>query len=150
MSKATDSSTKAIRERMAKQKEEFLNTFATSLALVASTCRKVGITRQTFYNWYNEDQEFADKIDEIKELAKDSVEQRIYTKIKNGDTAMIIFYAKTKMKDRGYVERHEVTGKDGEPLNDNRKTVDVSKLTEEQRNALLEIGEDVLNKMDEE
>lgn len=142
MSKATDKSTEAIRARQAKQKVEFIDAFAKSLALVASACRKVGITRATFYNWYNEDKEFAEKIDEIKELSKDSVEARIYSKIKDGDTAMIIFYAKTKMKDRGYVERHEVTGKDGEPLNERK--IDVDKLTDEQRKALLEIGESVL------
>ena len=144
MSKATDSSTEAIRERMEKQKEEFLYAFERSLALVASACRKIGISRPTFYNWYNDDPEFKEKVDEIRELSKDSVEQRIYNKIKNGDTAMIIFYAKTKMKDRGYVERHEVTGKDGEPLNERK--IDVSKLTEDQRKTLLEIGEDVLAK----
>lgn len=144
MSKATDSSTEAIRERMEKQKEEFLYAFERSLALVASACRKIGISRPTFYNWYNDDPDFKEKVDEIRELSKDSVEQRIYNKIKNGDTAMIIFYAKTKMKDRGYVERHEVTGKDGEPLNERK--IDVSKLTEDQRKTLLEIGEDVLAK----
>ena len=144
MSKATDSSTEAIRERMEKQKEEFLYAFERSLALVASACRKIGISRPTFYNWYNDDPDFKEKVDEIRELSKDSVEQRIYNKIKNGDTAMIIFYAKTKMKDRGYVERHEVTGKDGEPLNERK--IDVSKLTEDQRKTVLEIGEDVLAK----
>lgn len=144
MSSRTDKSTEALHARMAKQKEEFLDAFAKSLALVASTCRKIGITRGTFYNWYDDDKDFAERVDDIKELSKDSVEAKIYSKIKDGDTAMIIFYAKTKMKDRGYIERHEITGKDGESLNDQK--IDVDKLTEDQRKALLEIGENVLSK----
>ena len=69
--------------------------------------------------------------------------------MKEGDTTMIIFYAKTQMKDRGYTERQEITGKDGASLINPTAEVDLSKLTEEQRNVLLSIGLDVLNKKDE-
>lgn len=133
----------AIRRRRSKRKAEFIEAFAKSLALVASTCRKVGITPQTFYNWYNDDPKFAADIDEIRELAKDSVEAKIYKKIEEGDTTMLIFYAKTKMKDRGYVERNEVTGAEGKPLVE--QSVDISTLTEEQRKVLLSIGQSVLD-----
>ncbi len=136
---------KATRRRMSKQKEEFIEAFAKSLALISSTCRKVGISRPTFYNWYNSDELFAEQIDDIRELCKDSVENEIFKKIKDGDTAMIIFYAKTRMKDRGYVERQELTGKDGEELM-KAQDVDLSTLSDEQKNVLLEIGKGLLNK----
>jgi hypothetical protein len=50
-----------------------------------------------------------------KEGMKDFTEGKLYQKIEAGDTTAIIFYAKTQMKDRGYVERKEVggTGDDG-------------------------------------
>lgn len=143
MKKANEESLKKIRKRQSKRKAEFIEAYAKSLALVASTCRKVGITPPTFYNWYKDDPAFAAKIDEINELAKDSVEAKIYKKIDEGDTTMIIFYAKTKMKDRGYVERQEVTGRDGRTLLE--PSVDFDALTEEQRNVLLSIGNDILN-----
>lgn len=76
--------------------------------LVASACRVAGITRTTFYNWYNTDPEFRSKVDDISELTKDFVESKILQKIKAGDTTAIIFYAKTKMKERGYVEKQEI------------------------------------------
>ena len=139
-----DKSLRTIRRRQAKRKKEFIEAFQKSLALVASTCRKVGISTVTFYNWYNEDSNFAEKIDEIRELAKDAVESKIYKKIDEGDTTMLIFYAKTKMKDRGYVERQEVTGADGKNLIEQQAT-DLSTLTEEQRKILLSIGQDVLD-----
>ncbi len=139
-----DKSLRTIRRRQAKRKKEFIEAFQKSLALVASTCRKVGISTVTFYNWYNEDSNFAEKIDEIRELAKDAVESKIYKKIDEGDTTMLIFYAKTKMKDRGYVERQEVTGADGKNLIE-QQAVDLSTLTEEQRKVLLSIGQSVLD-----
>lgn len=139
-----DKSLRTIRRRQAKRKKEFIEAFQKSLALVASTCRKVGISTVTFYNWYNEDSNFAEKIDEIRELAKDAVESKIYKKIDEGDTTMLIFYAKTKMKDRGYVERQEVTGADGKNLIE-QQAIDLSTLTEEQRKVLLSIGQDVLD-----
>ena len=145
MSNRTDKSTQKKQENMAKSKEEFLDHFAKSLALVASACRKTGISRQTFYRWYDNDDDFRQKVDDVRELAKDSVEASIFDKIRNGDTTMMIFYAKTRMKDRGYVERREIVGKNGAPLIGGHD-IDVDKLTEEQKEVLRQIGNDMLDK----
>jgi predicted DNA binding protein len=48
------------------------------------------------------------------------------------------------MKDRGYSERHEITGKDGEDLIKS-KEVDLSKLTDKEREVLLKLGQDIIN-----
>lgn len=94
--------------------------------------------------WLKEDSDFAEKVEDIKELQKDFAEALILKKMKEGDTTMIIFYAKTQMKDRGYSERLEHTGANGEPLL-KAAEIDLSKLTDEQRKVLLTIGEQVLN-----
>lgn len=91
----------------AKQKK-VLQALEKTTGLVASACKAAGITRTTFYNWYNTDPEFRSKVDDISELTKDFVESKILQKIKSGDTTAIIFYAKTKMKERGYVEKQEI------------------------------------------
>ncbi len=46
----------------------------------------------------------------------DFAESKLYQKIKDGDNACLIFYLKCQAKDRGYVERQEVSGPDGGPM----------------------------------
>lgn len=132
-------------ERIAKEKADLLAALAANSGIIASACRAANVSRMTYYRYYNEDPDFKEKADDVKELQKDFAESLILKKMKEGDTTMIIFYAKTQMKDRGYVERRELVGKDGEDLV-RKPEVDLSKLTEEQRAALLSIGLDVLNK----
>ena len=137
--------TQKIDERVAQEKAGLLDALSKTSAIVSSACKAANVSRMTYYRYYNEDPEFREKADDIKELQKDFAESLILKKMKEGDTAMIIFYAKTQMKDRGYTERKEITGKDGEDLI-HTKEVDLTKLSEEQRNVLLSIGLDIINK----
>jgi hypothetical protein len=132
-------------EKIAREKADLLAALAANSGIVASACRAANVSRMTYYRYYNEDPDFKEKADDVKELQKDFAESLILKKMKEGDTTMIIFYAKTQMKDRGYVERRELVGKDGDDLV-HKQEIDLSKLTEEQRAALLSIGLDVLNK----
>jgi hypothetical protein len=68
----------------------------------------VEISRKTFYRWFEKDKSFREKVLEQQEGLKDFVEAKIIQQIKEGNTAVMIFYAKTKMKDRGYIERTEL------------------------------------------
>lgn len=136
-------------KRIAEQKEEVLEALAKHSGIIASTCRACNISRLTYYNWYHDDPDFAEKCDDIKEAQKDFAESLILKKMKEGDTTMIIFYAKTQLKDRGYTERQELTGKDGADLLGGGQ-VDLSKLTDEQRKVLLSIGRDILDNKETE
>lgn len=134
----------AVKKRIAKDKIAFLAILETNAGIIATACRAAKISRFTFYNWYNEDEDFAVKVDDVKERQKDFCESMIFKRIKAGSDKMIIFYASCQMRDRGYTSRCEITGKDGSELIKPAQ-VDVSKLTPEQRQALLLIGEDALN-----
>jgi hypothetical protein len=133
-----------IDERTAQSKKDVLEALANTSGIVASACKAANVSRMTYYRWYNEDPEFKEKADDIKELQKDFAESLILKKMKEGDTTMLIFYAKTQMKDRGYTERQEITGKDGEALL-STKEVDLDKLSDSERELLLRLGQDVLN-----
>lgn len=142
---ASEKFEQAMSEKIAKEKADLLAALAANSGIVASACRAANVSRMTYYRYYNDDPDFKEKADDVKELQKDFAESLILKKMKEGDTTMIIFYAKTQMKDRGYVERRELVGKDGEDLV-RKQEVDLSKLTDEQRAALLSIGLDVLNR----
>ena len=87
-----------------------------SLGVVTSACKNVGIGRTTFYEWLKDDIDFAQKVKDIDNIALDFVESELYKQIKEGSTVSTIFYLKTKGKKRGYIERQEITGADGQQL----------------------------------
>jgi len=136
-----------VQERIAKDKEDLLKALAENSGIISAACRAANISRHTFYRWYDEDEDFAEKVDDVKEMQKDFCEALILKKMKEGDTTMIIFYAKTQMKDRGYTERKELTGKNGEDLIP--PEIDLNKLTPEQREVLLSLGDQLLNEKED-
>ena len=75
-----------------------------SLGVVTSACKKVGIGRTTFYGWLKDDEEFAEQVRDIGEIAVDFAESQLHKQIKEGNSTATIFYLKTKGKKRGYVE----------------------------------------------
>lgn len=97
-------------------KKNFIEALTKTFGIVTQACKIVGIERPTYYNWREKDEEFRKACDEVNEYVGDFVESKIIKKIDEGDTTMIIFYAKTKLKSRGYTERTEVTGADGKDL----------------------------------
>ena len=74
------------------------------------------MTRQLYYKWLEDDQAFADAVEAIRQEQIDTVESALLNKIEDGDTTAVIFYLKTKGKERGYSERTELTGRDGKDL----------------------------------
>ena len=95
------------KNKTAKRKADLLVALEKSHGIVTDACRMAGTSRKTYYQYLKEDKQFAKEVKEIDEVAKDFVESKLYQKISNGDTTAIIFYCKTKMKDRGYIERVE-------------------------------------------
>jgi ACT domain-containing protein len=98
-------------------KKAILEALEKSLGVVTTACKKVGVGRTTFYGWLKDDKDFADKVNDIQNIALDFVESKLFENIREGKTSEMIFYLKTKGKKRGYVERQEITGADGMPTN---------------------------------
>ena len=98
-------------------KKALIEALEKSLGIVTTACKKVGIGRTTFYNYYNDDSEFKAQVDDIANMSLDFAESKLLEQIKDNSTAATIFYLKTKGKKRGYVERQEITGADGVPSN---------------------------------
>lgn len=97
-------------------KEKVLEALKSSLGIISNACIKCNISRPTFYRWFHEDERFRAAVDDVIETQKDFVEGNLLKKIKDGDTSCIIFYCKTRLKERGYAERVEITGDNGGPI----------------------------------
>jgi len=105
-------------------KKAILEALESSLGIVTSACKKVGVGRTTFYGWINDDEEFANQVKDIENIALDFAESQLHQQIKSGNSTSTIFFLKTKGKKRGYIERIE-----NENIN---KNFNMSKLTEEE------------------
>lgn len=99
--------------------EQVVEAIKDSKGLISVIAGRLGVTERHVYNLLDKYATAKEARDNEREKLKDFVESRMLKKIEAGDTAMIIFYAKTQMKDRGYVERVENTGKDGGAINVN-------------------------------
>lgn len=94
-------------------KEKFPEILKECMGLVTNACDKAGIGRSAYYDWRKSDPVFAKMCDDVQEHVGDFVESKLYKLINEGNASAIIFFSKTKLKNRGYVERIETTGKDG-------------------------------------
>jgi len=110
-------------------KANLINALESSMGVITTACKKVGIHRSTFYKYYNEDLEFKQQVDDIGNVALDFAESKMFEEIQNGNASLIKFYLERKGKKRGYVERQEITGFEGTKLfevevikNDNQDT----------------------------
>ncbi len=106
---------KENQNRTEQHKKAILEALEKSLGVVTTACKIVGIGRTQFYQWLKDDEVFAKQVKDVDNIALDFVESKLFENIKNGKTSETIFYLKTKGKNRGYVERQEITGADGMP-----------------------------------
>lgn len=98
------------------KKEAMILALAKTLGIVKTACDLIGLDRHTHYKWMDKDPKYKAKVLAIDDIALDFAESKLHKSIEQGNIAGIIFYMKTKGKNRGYIERRELTGKDGKPL----------------------------------
>lgn len=77
-----------------------------NLGVVTTACTEIGIHRSMHYHWMQNDEKYYNAIKEIENVAIDFVESKLHACIKDMDTTAIIFFLKTKGKERGYSEKH--------------------------------------------
>lgn len=83
-----------------------------NISLVA---RSFGVSRTTIYKHLNKHPELKVYLADEREKMIDNVESVLYNQALDGNITAVIFFLKTQGKNRGYIERQEITGKDGEP-----------------------------------
>ena len=89
-------------------KKRLIEALMQSMGVVQQACTKVGVSRTTYYEYYNNDKEFRDAVDDCKNIALDFAESKLLKNIEAGREASIMFYLKTQGKARGYIEKQEI------------------------------------------
>jgi len=84
--------------------------------LLTLTALKTGLGYRTVCRYAAENPAVKAAVEEAREGVLDVAEGKLYRKILDGNMTAIIFFLKTKGKNRGYSERQEITGADGEPV----------------------------------
>lgn len=93
-----------------KKRDYFLEAYRKSGCNINIACKNAKIARATFYLWQKEYPRFKEMIEDSQEGLMDLVESKAIEQIRDGNTQMIMFWLKTKGKNRGYSERQEIVG----------------------------------------
>jgi len=82
---------------------------------LTAAATKLGVTRQGVYD-YIDRYKLQDVLDQSREKMADEAVGQLHRLVRDGNLGAVIFYLKTQAKSRGYTERIETTGKDGDAI----------------------------------
>lgn len=124
-------------------KNNFTNALKANAWRIHQTCEEMEIPPRTYYNWMKTDPEFAESVYNTRERVFDVVDCELMKKILAGDTQSIIFFCKSRMKNRGYgdapPERHDI---------DDAK--DVTEISDQDKKLLENYVQDRIKEMNDE
>lgn len=103
-------------KKMRYKASQFIAAIDGSGGFITTIAKRVGCDRGTVYNAMSNYPTVKQAILDEKDGLKDMAENELLRQIKDGNTTATIFFLKTQAKDRGYIERQEITGKDGDAL----------------------------------
>jgi hypothetical protein len=109
--------------------QEIIKALLASHGLVSHAARRLKCTPGTIQNHIKNNTEVAAACQQARDTMLDFTESKLFESIKGGDLHAIIFYLKTQGKSRNYIERQELTGKDGAPVSPVADKLDLSKIS---------------------
>ncbi len=93
-------------QHKATKKQLFIEAYINNKGHIGKSAKEIGINRVTYYKWLKEPK-FKQLMEEVDEYHWDSIEEHINRLAKDGNPQLLMFLAKTKLKNRGYVEKSE-------------------------------------------
>ena len=103
--------------------EQMIEAIEKSQGFVSKAAELLGVGRTSFYTYLKKYSTAQQALKDVREKRHDFVELQLLNNIKKGKETSIIFYLKTQCKNRGYIERVEHSGPDGQPI----ETIEVVK-----------------------
>lgn len=105
-----------------KRKVAFMNYFRKGLGDISSACKKAKVTRQLYYYWIKNDENFKAEVEFTDDEIVDIGQRALLKKVKQGDTRSIIYLLNSKGRKRGY----------GNTLILENKKEDIEEMTDEE------------------
>jgi hypothetical protein len=84
--------------------------------MLTLAAERLGCSDETMYNYAKRYPSVAEAIKQQRDRVLDITELKLQEAVNAGESWAVQFMLRTIGKERGYVERHEVTGKDGDSL----------------------------------
>ncbi|MBA3829870.1 MAG: hypothetical protein H0X33_13100 [Taibaiella sp.] len=96
--------------------QQIIDALVKNHGMVYLSAKELGCEPKTIYNYAKDSPEIQEAINNARGEVTDNAESKLFDAINKGEAWAICFYLKTQGKSRGYVERQEVSGPDGNEL----------------------------------
>lgn len=96
--------------------QQMIEAVAATRGMVTFAAERLRCDPEAVRNYVKRHPAVAQALREERERTTDIAELKLFQAIQQGKAWAIMFYLKTQGKGRGYVERHELTGADGESI----------------------------------
>ena len=90
---------KAVQQIQQVKKEKFIENYKSTNGNITSSALIAGIDRGTYYNWLENDKDFALSIMDCEADLNDEIRQVLIQKASEGDMTAVIFYLKNRHPD---------------------------------------------------
>ena len=97
-------------------REQIIKALVDNKGMVYLAAEALGCSHVTVYNYIERHPTVKAAWQAVNGRVGDKTELKLFDAIERGESWAVAFYLKTKGKDRGYVERQEVSGADGGPV----------------------------------
>jgi hypothetical protein len=96
--------------------EQIIDALEHSRGLIAPAARYLQCSRDTIRDYIKRYPEIARAKKDADEVVNDIAENSLFNALERGEAWAICFRLKTKAKDRGYIEKAEISGAGGGPV----------------------------------
>lgn len=86
-------------DKLDAKKRRFVDLYDQLFGHITNTCQATGISRQTYYDWLDDDPIFARAILESESHLNDEIRDVLINKAASGDMTAVIFYLKNRHPD---------------------------------------------------
>ena len=103
-------------EHFSGSKKDLLEALSRNMGNVTMSCRAANVGRTMYYQWQESDEEFKNRVQEIKDELLDFGENKFLTLVQKEVPSAVIHFAKTKLRKRGYGEVQQIEVHEPKPL----------------------------------